>query len=42
MSLWEKESLAAEQFLAAERKAKKPSKKKATRTIGDSQRKRAT
>jgi hypothetical protein len=42
MSLWEKESLAAEAFLAAERKARKPSKKKATRTIGDSQRKRAT
>jgi hypothetical protein len=29
MSLWEKESLAAEAFLAAERKARKPSKKKA-------------
>jgi hypothetical protein len=29
MSLWEKESLAAEAFLAAERKARKPSKQKA-------------
>jgi hypothetical protein len=42
MSMWEKESLAAEAYLAAERKGRKPSKKKATRTIGDSQRKRAT
>jgi hypothetical protein len=29
MSLWEKESRAAEAFLAAERKAMQPSKKKA-------------
>jgi hypothetical protein len=42
MSLWEKESLAAEAILAAERKARKPSKKKAARAIGDAQHKRAT
>jgi hypothetical protein len=29
MSLWEKESLAAEAFLAADRKTRRPSKKKA-------------
>jgi hypothetical protein len=29
MSMWEKESLAAEAFLAAERKASQPTKKKA-------------
>jgi hypothetical protein len=28
MSLWERESVAAEAFLAVERKARKPSKKK--------------
>ena len=42
MSMWEKESLAAEACLAAERKARKPSKKKVARAIGDSHRKRAT
>jgi len=42
MSLWEKESLAAEAFLAAERKARKPSKKKPARAIRDAQHKRAT
>jgi hypothetical protein len=42
MSMWEKESLAAEAYLAAERKARKPSKKKAARAIGDAQHKRAT
>ena len=40
MSMWEKESLAAEAYLASERKARKPSKKKVA--IGDAQHKRAT
>jgi hypothetical protein len=42
MSLWEKESGAAETFLAAERKARKPSNKKVARAIGDAHHKRAT
>jgi len=42
MSLWEKESLAAEQFLSAERKARRPSKKKVARAIGEAKHKRAT
>jgi len=42
MSMWEKESLAAEAYLAAERKGRKPSKTKATRTIEDAPHKRVT
>jgi hypothetical protein len=42
MSMWEKESLAAEAYLAAERKARKPSKKNAARAIEDAPHKRAT
>jgi hypothetical protein len=42
MSMWEKESLAAEAYLAAERKARKPSKKNAARAIEDAPHNRAT
>ena len=42
ISIWEKESLAAEAYLAAERKAGKPSRKNAARAIADAPHKRAS